>query len=209
MTPAELQRELASGRLRPAYLLAGSEALLRDEASRAITEAVLADGPRDFNFDRFDGAQLYRGSAAGCSSFASGARRAASRRAARAGGEGSRVEDARGGDCRRGGGAAGILVHGPGGDRVDNRQAFEVGEGIQGARRTGGVRSTQGSACGRRLPEAGGGTPEDFPAARCGRGAGRCRGTPAPDAPPGAREGGASRGPRPAREPPRCDRGRQ
>ena len=55
MTPAELERELGSGRLRPAYLLAGSEALLRDDASRAITEAVLADGPRDFNLDRFDG----------------------------------------------------------------------------------------------------------------------------------------------------------
>ena len=55
MTPAELQRELASGKLRPAYLLAGSEALLRDDASRAITEVVLADGPRDFNFDRIDG----------------------------------------------------------------------------------------------------------------------------------------------------------
>jgi len=55
VTPAELQRELASGKLRPAYLLAGTEALLRDDASRAITEAVLADGPRDFNFDRIDG----------------------------------------------------------------------------------------------------------------------------------------------------------
>ena len=55
MTPAELERELASGKLRPAYLLAGSEALLRDDASRLITEAVLADGPRDFNFDRLDG----------------------------------------------------------------------------------------------------------------------------------------------------------
>jgi DNA polymerase-3 subunit delta len=56
VTPAELERELASGRLRPAYLLAGTEALLRDDASRAIAAAVLADGPRDFNFDRFDGA---------------------------------------------------------------------------------------------------------------------------------------------------------
>jgi len=55
VTPAELQRELASGKLRPAYLLAGTEALLRDDASRAIAEAVLADGPRDFNFDRIDG----------------------------------------------------------------------------------------------------------------------------------------------------------
>jgi DNA polymerase-3 subunit delta len=56
VTPAELERELASGRLRPAYLLAGSEALLRDDACRAIAEAVLADGPRDFNLDRIDGA---------------------------------------------------------------------------------------------------------------------------------------------------------
>lgn len=55
MTPAELERELASGRLRPAYLLAGAEALLRDQASRAIGEAVLTDGPRDFNVDRIDG----------------------------------------------------------------------------------------------------------------------------------------------------------
>lgn len=55
MTPAELEREIESGRLRPAYLLAGSEALLRDDASRAISEAVLAGGPRDFNFDRLDG----------------------------------------------------------------------------------------------------------------------------------------------------------
>jgi DNA polymerase-3 subunit delta len=56
VTPAELKRELASGRLRPAYLLAGTEALLRDDASRAITEVVLAEGPREFNFDRIDGA---------------------------------------------------------------------------------------------------------------------------------------------------------
>ena len=56
MTPAELERELAAGKVRPAYLLAGSEALLRDDASRAIAEAVLADGPRDFNLDRIDGA---------------------------------------------------------------------------------------------------------------------------------------------------------
>lgn len=56
MTPAELARELASGKLRPAYLLAGTEALLRDDASRAIAEVVLADGPRDFNLDRIDGA---------------------------------------------------------------------------------------------------------------------------------------------------------
>jgi DNA polymerase-3 subunit delta len=56
VTPNELERELASGEIRPAYLLAGSEALLRDDASRAISEAVLAGGPRDFNFERIDGA---------------------------------------------------------------------------------------------------------------------------------------------------------
>jgi len=55
VTPAELERELGSGKFRPAYLLAGTEALLRDDASRAIAAAVLADAPRDFNFDRIDG----------------------------------------------------------------------------------------------------------------------------------------------------------
>jgi DNA polymerase-3 subunit delta len=55
VTPAELEREIKAGKLRPAYLLAGSEALLRDDACRAIGEAVLAGGPRDFNFDRLDG----------------------------------------------------------------------------------------------------------------------------------------------------------
>jgi DNA polymerase-3 subunit delta len=56
VTPAELERELASGKIRPAYLLAGSEALLRDDAARAILEVVLGDAPREFNLDRLDGA---------------------------------------------------------------------------------------------------------------------------------------------------------
>jgi len=47
-------RELAEGRIRPAYLLAGAEALLRDDALAAIETAVLADGPRDFNLDRLE-----------------------------------------------------------------------------------------------------------------------------------------------------------
>ena len=55
MTPEALARELATGRLRGAYLVAGSEPLLRDEALAALRAAVLRDGPADFNFDRFEG----------------------------------------------------------------------------------------------------------------------------------------------------------
>lgn len=55
MTPKQLRAELAQGVLRPAYLLAGEEALLRDDALALIRQAVLAEGPRDFNFDRLDG----------------------------------------------------------------------------------------------------------------------------------------------------------
>ncbi len=46
--------ELAEGHIRPAYLLAGAEALLRDDALEAIETAVLATGPRDFNLDRLE-----------------------------------------------------------------------------------------------------------------------------------------------------------
>jgi DNA polymerase-3 subunit delta len=56
LTPAELRAELARGRLRPAYLLAGAEPLLRDEADAALGDAVLAGAPRDFDTDRLDGA---------------------------------------------------------------------------------------------------------------------------------------------------------
>jgi DNA polymerase-3 subunit delta len=55
VTPEELRDELARGTLRPAYLLAGEEALLRDDALAALREAALAVGPEDFNFDRLDG----------------------------------------------------------------------------------------------------------------------------------------------------------
>ena len=55
MTPEELQVELASGTLRPAYLVAGEETVLRDDAVAAIRSAVLSDGPADFNLSRFDG----------------------------------------------------------------------------------------------------------------------------------------------------------
>jgi DNA polymerase-3 subunit delta len=55
VTPDELHAELVSGTLRPAYLVAGEENVLRDDAVAAIRSAVLADGPVDFNVSRFDG----------------------------------------------------------------------------------------------------------------------------------------------------------
>jgi DNA polymerase-3 subunit delta len=58
VTPGELARELAKGRIRPAYLLAGAEALLRDDALTGLREAVLGAGPSDFDFDRLDGDRL-------------------------------------------------------------------------------------------------------------------------------------------------------
>lgn len=61
MTPDELRAELAKGRLRPAYLVAGDQALLRDEAIAAVRAAVLAGGADDFNLDRLDGTSLTPG----------------------------------------------------------------------------------------------------------------------------------------------------
>lgn len=55
MNADELDAELARGRIRPAYLLAGPEALLRDDARRALEQAVLAPGTREFNLDRLEG----------------------------------------------------------------------------------------------------------------------------------------------------------
>ena len=55
MTPDELNSELQRGEFRPAYLVAGTEALLRDDALAALREAVLAGGAADFNFDRLEG----------------------------------------------------------------------------------------------------------------------------------------------------------
>jgi DNA polymerase-3 subunit delta len=52
---AELRAELAEGSVRPAYLVAGEEPLLRDDAQSLLREAVLADGPADFNCDRLEG----------------------------------------------------------------------------------------------------------------------------------------------------------
>ncbi len=55
VTLDELKQELAQGKLRPAYLLAGAEALLRDDALAALREAVLEPGSEDFNLDRLTG----------------------------------------------------------------------------------------------------------------------------------------------------------
>ncbi len=54
MTLEDLLTELAGGLLRPAYLLGGEESLIRDDALRTIREAVLAEGPSDFNLDQLD-----------------------------------------------------------------------------------------------------------------------------------------------------------
>ena len=54
MSVTQVKSELAKGQVRPAYLLAGSEPLLRDDALAAIESAVLAEGPRDFNLDRLE-----------------------------------------------------------------------------------------------------------------------------------------------------------
>ena len=55
MTPEALAAELAAGRIRSAYLLAGNEPLLRDEALAALRAAALGGAPAEFNFDRFEG----------------------------------------------------------------------------------------------------------------------------------------------------------
>jgi DNA polymerase-3 subunit delta len=55
VTPDELERELAAGRVRPAYAVVGGEPLLRDQALAALRRCVLAGGPVDFNFDRIEG----------------------------------------------------------------------------------------------------------------------------------------------------------
>jgi DNA polymerase-3 subunit delta len=54
MNLAQLMSELGKGRIRPAYLIAGEEPLLRDAALDAIEARVLAGATRDFNFDRLE-----------------------------------------------------------------------------------------------------------------------------------------------------------
>jgi len=55
VSPDDLQREVAAGKLRPAYLLAGDEPLLRDGALASIRRAVLDGTADDFNLDRLSG----------------------------------------------------------------------------------------------------------------------------------------------------------
>jgi DNA polymerase-3 subunit delta len=55
MKASELSKELAEGTLRPAYLLAGEEPLLRDDALAALRNTVLDGTADDFNLDRLDG----------------------------------------------------------------------------------------------------------------------------------------------------------
>jgi len=54
VTPDELAAELVAGTIRPAYLVAGEEPLLRDAAIAALRAHVLPEGAADFNFDRLD-----------------------------------------------------------------------------------------------------------------------------------------------------------
>jgi DNA polymerase-3 subunit delta len=61
VTPEELAAELGAGGLRAAYLLAGEEPLLREDALRALREAVLAGAGEAFDFDRLDAARLSAG----------------------------------------------------------------------------------------------------------------------------------------------------
>jgi DNA polymerase-3 subunit delta len=52
---AELRAELAKDHVRPAYLLAGDEPLLRDDALAALKAALLQGGADDFNLQRLAG----------------------------------------------------------------------------------------------------------------------------------------------------------
>lgn len=57
MKLTELQKELSKEKLRPAYLLAGTEPLLQEEALAAIRAVALESTAADFNLDRLHGAE--------------------------------------------------------------------------------------------------------------------------------------------------------
>ena len=50
----ELEKELAQGKIRPAYLLAGDEPLLRDQGLALLLQGVLEGSTDEFNLDRLD-----------------------------------------------------------------------------------------------------------------------------------------------------------
>ncbi|MEM7408975.1 MAG: DNA polymerase III subunit delta [Myxococcota bacterium] len=54
MNLEDLEQELGAGSPRSAYLLAGDEPLLREDALGLLRTAVLGDADPEFNFDRFD-----------------------------------------------------------------------------------------------------------------------------------------------------------
>ena len=54
----ELAKEVAQAKFRPAYLLAGSEPLLRDRSLAALRTAVLGGAADDFNLERLAAEQL-------------------------------------------------------------------------------------------------------------------------------------------------------
>jgi DNA polymerase-3 subunit delta len=55
VTPEQLAKELAEGQIRPAYLLAGSEALLRDDVLDVLRTRILDGAADDFNFQQLPG----------------------------------------------------------------------------------------------------------------------------------------------------------
>ena len=61
MNLSELAKEIGAGRLRRAYLLVGSEPLLRDDALAALRAAALGEGDPVFNSDRLEGAGAVAG----------------------------------------------------------------------------------------------------------------------------------------------------
>ena len=70
LDPSRLRTALARGAPAPAYYLAGSEGLLKDDALAAIVTAVLDPGLRDFNLDFVSAAQIDpEGLAAACSTL--------------------------------------------------------------------------------------------------------------------------------------------
>ena len=54
MKLSELSKELEAQHFRPAYLLAGGEALLRDDALALLRSAIIGDQATDFNLERLD-----------------------------------------------------------------------------------------------------------------------------------------------------------